>query len=245
VLQTQASSEDDASDESGLACLAVLAKYHGFVARPSQLRHDLALNGPLQVPDILRAARKLQLSAKAGPIDLDRVAALQTPLPCIVVMRVGVLAERPAEDDETTGPGVADLSANAGTRERFVILAKFEEGRAYVHDPIEGRMTAFGIEALKACLGGSAVFITSRAQLAAELARFDFSWFVPAIVKYRRLIGEALVATLFVQIFALLTPLLFQVVMDKVLVHKGYATLTVIGIGLLVCRHRLFGHWIA
>jgi subfamily B ATP-binding cassette protein HlyB/CyaB len=77
------------------------------------------------------------------------------------------------------------------------------------------------------------VFIASRASLAAELARFDFTWFIPAIVKYRRLIGEALVASLALQIFALLTPLFFQVVVDKVLVHKGLSTLTVIAIGLL------------
>ncbi len=66
-----------------------------------------------------------------------------------------------------------------------------------------------------------------------ELARFDFTWFVPAIVKYRKLIGEALVASLALQIFALLTPLFFQVIVDKVLVHKGLSTLTIIGIGLL------------
>lgn len=52
-------------------------------------------------------------------------------------------------------------------------------------------------------------------------------------MKYRRLLGEVLVASLFIQLFALVTPVFFQVVMDKVLVHKGYSTLTVIGIGLL------------
>jgi subfamily B ATP-binding cassette protein HlyB/CyaB len=77
------------------------------------------------------------------------------------------------------------------------------------------------------------LLLASRASAAAELARFDFTWFVPAIVKYRRLLGEVLVASLFIQLFALATPLFFQVVMDKVLVHKGYSTLTVIGIGLL------------
>ena len=43
-----------------------------------------------------------------------------------------------------------------------------------------------------------------------------------------------MLAAFFLQLFALITPLFFQVVMDKVLVHKGYTTLTVIGIGLLV-----------
>jgi len=64
--------------------------------------------------------------------------------------------------------------------------------------------------------------------------RFDFSWFVPAILKYRRLLGEVLVASFFIQLFALITPLFFQVVIDKVLVHQGLTTLDVLAVGLLV-----------
>jgi subfamily B ATP-binding cassette protein HlyB/CyaB len=77
------------------------------------------------------------------------------------------------------------------------------------------------------------ILLASRASVAGELARFDFTWFVPALVKYRKLLGEVLVTSLFIQLFALVTPLFFQVVMDKVLVHQGYSTLTVIGVALL------------
>ena len=142
-------------------------------------------------------------------------------------------------------PPVADTSAAANARSataaaeaplantRFVILAKVENGQALLHDPVAGRPLVIAIADLAPRLTGEAIFITSRAQLSAELAHFDFTWFLPAIVKYRRLLSEALVASLFLQLFALLTPLFFQVVMDKVLVHKGISTLTVISIGLL------------
>ena len=63
---------------------------------------------------------------------------------------------------------------------------------------------------------------------------FDFSWFIPSIVKYRRLFGEVLVVSLFLQLFALVSPLFFQVVMDKVLVHRGMTTLDVLVVGLTV-----------
>ena len=43
-----------------------------------------------------------------------------------------------------------------------------------------------------------------------------------------------LVVSLFLQLFALVSPLFFQVVMDKVLVHHGLTTLDVLVIGLLV-----------
>jgi subfamily B ATP-binding cassette protein HlyB/CyaB len=48
------------------------------------------------------------------------------------------------------------------------------------------------------------------------------------------LLGEALVGSLFLQLFALITPLFFQVVIDKVLVHKGWSTLDVLVFGLVV-----------
>jgi subfamily B ATP-binding cassette protein HlyB/CyaB len=90
------------------------------------------------------------------------------------------------------------------------------------------------IEAFSESWPGELILLTSRASLAGELARFDFSWFIPAIVKYRKLLLEVLMVSIVLQLFALVTPLFFQVVMDKVLVHRGFSTLDVIAIGLLV-----------
>ncbi len=51
--------------------------------------------------------------------------------------------------------------------------------------------------------------------------------------KYRRLLGEVLIASFFLQVFALISPLFFQVVIDKVLVHRGLSTLDVLILGLV------------
>ncbi len=63
--------------------------------------------------------------------------------------------------------------------------------------------------------------------------RFDITWFLGAIHKYRHLLGEVLVASFFLQLLALVSPLFFQVVIDKVLVHRSMSTLDVLVIGLL------------
>jgi subfamily B ATP-binding cassette protein HlyB/CyaB len=52
--------------------------------------------------------------------------------------------------------------------------------------------------------------------------------------KYRGLLAEVLAASFSLQIFALISPLFFQVVIDKVLVHRGLSTLDVLVFGLLV-----------
>lgn len=58
--------------DSGLACLALVARFHGKAAQPPQLAHELGLSGRARAEDILRAARRLELKARLGPIDLQR-----------------------------------------------------------------------------------------------------------------------------------------------------------------------------
>ncbi|EIU0511783.1 type I secretion system permease/ATPase, partial [Escherichia coli] len=81
---------------------------------------------------------------------------------------------------------------------------------------------------------GEVILITSRASVTGELSKFDFTWFIPAIIKYRKIFIETLVASLFLQLLALISPLFFQVVMDKVIVHRGISTLNIIIISLVV-----------
>lgn len=90
------------------------------------------------------------------------------------------------------------------------------------------------------------------AQGAADGDKFGVSWFLQAMKKYKALLAEVLLASLFVQIFALATPLVFQVVIDKVLTHRSLSTLDVLALALAALalfevalstmRHYLFGH---
>ncbi|MBL6654186.1 MAG: type I secretion system permease/ATPase, partial [Reyranella sp.] len=99
---------------------------------------------------------------------------------------------------------------------------------------------------------GGLVVMARRAGLADVTRRFDVTWFLGAIHKYRRLLGEVLVASFFLQLFALVSPLFFQVVIDKVLVHRSLSTLDVLVIGLVaisvfetvlaILRTYLFSH---
>ncbi|MBP0634944.1 type I secretion system permease/ATPase [Cupriavidus sp. AcVe19-6a] len=61
----------------------------------------------------------------------------------------------------------------------------------------------------------------------ASASKFGFGWFWQAIKKYKAELAQVLLASFFVQVFALVTPLAFQVVIDKVLTHRSQATLVV------------------
>ncbi len=191
-----------------LQALAVIARLHHVAADPAALLHQLGKSASeaLSRDDLLLCAKQLGLKAKASRSSIERLAL--TPLPALALMRDGT---------------VAVLAQCDGQR---VLLQTFTQA--------ESRPTIEPLEAFAEQWSGELILITSRASLAGELAKFDFSWFIPSVVKHRKLLGEVLVVSLFLQLFALVSPLFFQVVMDKVLVHRGLSTLDVLVIGLVV-----------
>ncbi len=122
---------------------------------------------------------------------------------------------------------------------RVAVLAQCDGERVLLQefktDDVGGsRPTIQSIDQFTEGWTGELILIASRASLAGDLSKFDFSWFIPALVKHRRLLGEVLGISLALQLFALVSPLFFQVVMDKVLVHRGLTTLDVLVAGLVV-----------
>jgi len=63
--------------------------------------------------------------------------------------------------------------------------------------------------------------------------KFNLSWFLPAVWRYRKLLIEVLVASFTLQLFGLATPVITQVIIDKVLVQESLSTLDVMAIALL------------
>jgi ATP-binding cassette, subfamily B, bacterial HlyB/CyaB len=113
----------------------------------------------------------------------------------------------------------------------FMLLGKVSEDTALIQ-VARGRPRLISREEFEARWDGRIVLFTRRASLTDAARRFDVSWFFSAIYKYRKLIGEVLLFSLFLQLFALVAPLFFQVVIDKVLVHRSLGTLDVLAIGL-------------
>jgi ATP-binding cassette, subfamily B, bacterial HlyB/CyaB len=216
-----------------LAALCTVARLHQVAADPETLRHRLGLapNEPLDVDDLLRAAQLLGLRAKRIRSRIERL--VQTPLPALALMQAG--SDSAASD---AGLQVKVLAQCDGRR---VLVMGARAGEAARVEPGDARRDLPGgvpqiepLEVFAAQWTGALILISSRASLAGELARFDFAWFVPALVKYRRLLGEVLLVSFVLQLLGLVSPLFFQVVMDKVLVHRAMSTLDVLVIGLLV-----------
>jgi subfamily B ATP-binding cassette protein HlyB/CyaB len=115
---------------------------------------------------------------------------------------------------------------------RYFIIAKVVDGKALIQRP-NGPPKSEKIADLAGYWDGNLVLITRRATLGDLTQRFDFYWFVNAFFKYRWVFYEVLIASFFLQIFALISPIFFQVVVDKVLVHRGISTLDILVFGLI------------
>jgi ABC-type bacteriocin/lantibiotic exporter with double-glycine peptidase domain len=115
------------------------------------------------------------------------------------------------------------LPAIVELRERFIIVGRVAAGDALVQIPSESRPQIIKRAELEQEWTGRVVLMVRRASLPDVARRFDMTWFLQAMHKYRRLLGEVLIASFFLQLFALVTPLFFQVVTDKVLTHRSIA----------------------
>lgn len=201
---SERSASSPVETDTGLICLLVLARFHDLPADGAQIRHQFVQSGHvLSDTDLLRAAKHLGMKAALLNTTWNKLPG--TPFPALAKRMDG----------------------------RYVVLAKVEGEKVLVQDPVEGRPLVFTREQFEEVWTGDVLLCTKRATVRLQDLTFDVTWFIPAIVKYRKFFGEVLVASFFLQLFALLTPLFTQVIIDKVLVHKGFTTLHVLAVGMI------------
>ncbi|MCA3160227.1 MAG: type I secretion system permease/ATPase [Burkholderiales bacterium] len=193
---------------SGLPALCGIAAYFRIAADPAYLHRELALSEEDARPeDILRAARLVGLKARL--VEKLNAARLSTlPTPCILRLR---------DSGYVVFGGVS------------------KEGQARIVDPITRADRILPLDDLMGEIEPMAILVARRlGGPGVDPETFGFKWFWPSIWRYRKPIAHVLLASLMVQIFALVTPIFFQVVIDKVLAHRSYSTLFVIVIGLVL-----------
>lgn len=192
-----------APPDSGLVCLVMLAQLHEIAVDAKQIEHDYRQEQDLTDIELCRIARHIGFKSRISKIKTSRLQHL--PLPLIA----------------------KDLTG------QFFIIAQVTSTEVLIYHPLVGKNQQVSLDLLEQNWSGDVIQMVSRDSLKAASAKFDFTWFIPAIIKHRKLLGEVLLISFIIQLLALITPLFFQVVMDKVLVHRALTTLQVIAIGLL------------
>lgn len=239
--------------DSGLLGLVMIARFHQIAVTPEGLHHKFApavkeVGEQVRFSDqeILLAAKDIGLRAKAQKMsaaDLDN--SILPALGRNISGEYFILARcQPAV--AARGPSAIAQEASApesGGETRYLIQTL----------GLDAGSQLLSAEELGEMWQGETILLTPRRSPFFGLQReFNLKWFIPSLIKYRRLFGEVLLASFLIQLFGLVTPLFFQVVMDKVLVHKALTTLYVLAIGFLAAslfevvlnalRNYLFSH---
>ncbi len=205
--------------DSGCQCLVTMARLNQVPAEYQQLRHQFAeAEQPLSDTDLLRAAKAIGF--KARKINSSIKELTPSILPALAkgydgqYFIIAKVTEKPKSSNSD------NAEAEQGNPAQALILY-----------PNEQTPQQIDRDNLSEHWNGELILLTKRGGILESFREFDIRWFIPAMVKYRKLFGEVLIASFFIQLFALVTPLFFQVIMDKVLVHKGLTTLEVLAFG--------------
>ncbi len=176
---------------------------------------------PHATDSLIRAARALGFKTEQRHCTLAQLQGV--PMPCLVVIR-------PSQD------GSADVDEI-----RLAMLVQIHPDRAVLFHAGTNTPTTYPLDEFAAIFASRAILLAPNPRAPSDPdagiqrdKRFGFRWFIPELLKHRGVWGQVFIASLVIQLLALMTPLFTQVVVDKVVVHRTESTLIVIGIGLAV-----------
>lgn len=206
----QASAPSSSEAESALLSLAVAAQIAGIPASPETLFRAFPPQDTLSVSMLLlRAAKKIGFKAKETATTVDRLDRL--PRPTLLFL--------------------------SGGRTHVLLGAECREpgkGRVMLLDPAKKTPYLLDFEALSEQWDGRAIPLVRRFSVEALNKKFGIGWFLPVVIRFKKHLAEVFVGSFFLQAFGLITPLFSQVIIDKVLVHKGLSTLDILVLGLVI-----------
>ncbi|MBD2259381.1 peptidase domain-containing ABC transporter [Pseudanabaena sp. FACHB-2040] len=116
-------------------------------------------------------------------------------------------------------------------QQHWVLVYAVERDRLVVADPTNLRKTCESLPrgVVEAAWDGHLWLVQSLP----KAEKFNLMWFVPAVWRYRKLLGEVLLASLVIELLGLTTPLLTQVIIDKAIPQSSLSSLQVMVVGLL------------
>ena len=197
------------SSDPSLACFVLFAKFLGIPADPEQIAHERGRGGErYSLEDFARVAKRLDLKARIKKVQFADLP--QIPLPAMV--------------ETTAGDAVLLLKIESESLHSRYLIQRGDADRPEVWS--EAQMSEH--------YAGRLLLMTGRETTTGAKRPFDISWFIPALVRYRRPLRDVLIGSFFLQLMGLVSPIFFQLVIDKVLVHQSMTTLDVLAFGLAV-----------
>lgn len=198
---------------TALECLVKVARHHGVDLSVDRLRHTHAVaDAAISQTQLLRIAKEAGFRARRANLSWRELLQLRDAYPALVQL--------------------ANLNW-------IVVLAAGEDsgGEALlVFDPLADRPDPFLVGEESFCQNwrGDAILLKRNQAHSSAPRPFGFRWFIPELIRERRLFADVAVAAILLYGLGLITPIFFQLVIDKVLVHESFSTLYVLAVGAII-----------
>lgn len=186
--------------------IAAVAQAQGLRGGADALRHRFATpTGSLTFPRMLRAINDVGLRSKhIQRADYDSLVKARKPLM------------------------IVDMDAAC-----LILAAATMEGVKLIH-PRTGLVQRMPKNDFMRLWNGTAIAVAPKfGSIARKAETAGKSWFLRIVLRYRMSITAIMTTSLILQLTGLATPLLFQIIIDKVLVHRSFSTLTVVSVALV------------
>ena len=207
---------DNEVKHTALKCLALVARHHGVDVMVDRLIHENALEEEEpSLHKLLRIAKNNKLKARHTRLTWSDLRKMGDAYPAMArldngnfVIMVGIREE---EDENGKIIETIALFDPLADRHDFLFLRR---------------------EEFESSWKGEVVLVKRVYKILDKEQPFSLRWFFPEIWRQKTAFFDVAVAVLFIHAIALVTPLFFQIVIDKVLVNNALTTLITLTIGI-------------
>ncbi|MDD5728821.1 MAG: peptidase domain-containing ABC transporter [Victivallales bacterium] len=201
---------------TALRCLASVGKHNGADMDMRRLLHEYAVeDDEINEQLFFRIVSDYKLKTKKLRLSWDKLPKMGEAFPCIARTRAGkfIIVCGFRKTDKPEEVVIINPAAEKTPGQPFIFWErdKFETECA-----------------------GTAYLVKKVYSMLDENQPFGLRWFIPEFMKLKGLFGQIALAVLMISGIALITPLFFQIVVDKVLTNNSYTTLNVLGVGIIL-----------
>ena len=208
---------------TSLHALAIVARHHGLHLSVEQLQRDYSIDsGEPPTRQLLKIAGDNGLTVRSAKLQWKHLSRLGKALPLLLRLRDG---------------------------STMVLVAFRQDGgtpAAMLQDPLSANQACIAVDEVRlaSVWDGEAIFVKRRYRISDDERPFGFAWLAGQILREKRIFRDVGISALILSLFALIPPLVFMVILDRVLVHQRLSTLyvLVVVIGFLLVFDTLFGY---
>jgi hypothetical protein len=200
--------------QTAIDCLARVAGHHGIDLSVGGIRHAYAIGDtPVSHALLVRMAKDAGLRARVTRLKWEELLQLGEAYPALIPLANGNWVVLVGASKDATG-----------------------EDALRIFDPLAEQPEPLSVSKAAFCANwrGEVMLVKQGQRLPRKPGSFGFRWFIPELLRERRLFIDVAVAAILLYALGLAVPIFFQLVIDKVLVHESFTTLYVLAAGVAI-----------